>query len=78
MKKRTKELKQTKMVNDVALLTFAFLQLRRQRTEEGMAKVLPPEPRLPVSLALVAAFTLLLFGLFVVLSLMARAGPFGA
>jgi putative membrane protein len=54
-----------------------MLQLRRQRTEEGMAKVLPPEPRLPVSLALVAAFTLLLFGLFVVLSLIARAGPFG-
>jgi putative membrane protein len=55
-----------------------MLQLRRQRVGEGMAEVLPPEPRLPVSLALVAAFTLLLFGLFVILSLMARVGPFGA
>ena len=43
-----------------------------------VAEVLPPEPRLPVSLALVAALTLLLFGIFVILSLMARTGPFGA
>ncbi len=55
-----------------------MLQLRRQRTEAGMVEVLPPEPRLPVSLAMVAALTLLLFGLFVTLSLMARVGPFGA
>jgi hypothetical protein len=55
-----------------------MLQLRRQRTEAGMAEVLPPEPRLPVSLAMVAALTLLLFGIFVILSLMARTGPFGA
>jgi putative membrane protein len=55
-----------------------MLQLRRQRAEAGMAEVLPPEPRLPVSLAVVAALTLLLFGIFVILSLMARTGPFGA
>jgi putative membrane protein len=53
-------------------------QLRRQRDEMMVTELLPPEPGLPVSLALIAAFTLLIFGLFVILSLMARVGPFGA
>jgi putative membrane protein len=53
-------------------------QLRRQRDEMMVTELLPPEPGLPVSLALIAAFTLLIFGLFVILSIMARVGPFGA
>jgi putative membrane protein len=53
-------------------------QLRRQRDEMMVTELLPPEPGLPVSLALIAAFTLLIFGLFVTLSIMARVGPFGA
>jgi len=53
-------------------------QLRRQRDEMMVTELLPPEPGLPVSLALIAAFTLLIFGLFVILSVMARVGPFGA
>ncbi|WP_199285931.1 YidH family protein [Phenylobacterium parvum] len=53
-------------------------QLRRQRDEMMVTELLPPEPGLPVSLALIAAFTLLIFGLFVILTVMARVGPFGA
>ena len=53
-------------------------QLRQQRDDMMISELLPPEPGLPISLALIAAFTLLIFGLFVILSIMARVGPFGA
>jgi putative membrane protein len=53
-------------------------QLRQQRDDMMVSELLPPEPGLPISLALIAAFTLLIFGLFVILSIMARVGPFGA
>ena len=53
-------------------------QLRGQRDEMMVTELLPPEPGRPVSLALVAAFTLLVFGLFVILGIMARSAPFGA
>ena len=73
------------MALGVVLLTLGIIshfsymkQLRSQRDEMMVTDLLPPEPRLPVSLALVAAFTLLIFGLFVILGIMARAAPFGA
>jgi len=58
---------------------FSYMkQLRQQRDDMMISELLPPEPGLPISLALIAAFTLLIFGLFVILSIMARVGPFGA
>lgn len=58
---------------------FGYMkQLRRQRDEMMVTELLPAEPGLPISLALIAAFTLLLFGLFVILGVMARTAPFGA